>query len=251
MSKRKSGWGLPTAIGVGALVALGGWASSAAAKGTGRGGPGGRETPGGGGGGSGGGGSDPWTTGPGGHGRVYGGAPGGGMPDGFDFAGNGLWVSPECELVLEGDAFRPGDDDDMIMAIEPPEFPGYTPGEEVMAVLGVDPTNSIAGYLDWAMNNGFPDAPLPLVEWVATRFVASARPQPAPAAIALAAEVLRQRSPLCLDVPNLEQHWGEGLAMWMEDFIAWVDVYLHEWDFIDFDPSEPELDDGPIIPDAP
>ncbi|MCH9680260.1 MAG: hypothetical protein K0V04_02410, partial [Deltaproteobacteria bacterium] len=118
------------AVGVGVLATAG--KASAESGGTGTGGAGGGGFGGGGsggggsGGGSGGGGGggesdDPWTSGPGGKGRIYGGGGGEGPPDDFDFAGNGLWIAPDCTVVAEGDKFRP-DDFDWVSAIEPPDW---------------------------------------------------------------------------------------------------------------------------------
>lgn len=234
MSKRKGGWGLAAVAGVGALIALGGMAA-AQAGGSGGGWPGG----GGSGGGGGTGGTDPWTPGPGGRGRVYGGggdpSPGW-LPADFDFDGNGLWISPDCTAVIEGSAFRPKADDDWVNAIEPTEWGSYEPGREVEAVQAVDSANSIAGFVDWVMGNQLP-APPAFVAWVTAHLEDAVRPRASSTAIRIAAEVLRQVSPVCMEVPNPAEHWGDGLVVWLEDFLLWIDLYLHEWwqDDIEFD----------------
>ncbi len=252
------------AVGVGVLAMAG--KASAKGGGLGSGGAGGGGSGGGGtgGGGSGGGGSggsgsgeldDPWTPGAGGKGRIYGGGgDNGGLPADFDFAGNGLWISPDCTVVAEGAMFRPGEDDATISAIEPTEWSGYTPGQEVLAVQKVASDNSIAGFVDWAMGNALPELPAAFEDWVVWHFKAVNRPRPTTSAIRIVAEIIRQVSEPCIYVPNYEEDWGEGMIAWAEDFFLWVDLYLHEWwgDDIDFDPiaHEPEMDDGPPIPDA-
>ncbi len=221
--------------------------------GAGGGGSGGSGSGGGGSGGSGSGGEldEPWTPGPGGGGRVYG--SGQGWPGDFDFSGNGLWISPDCSVVAEGAMFREGHDD-WISAIEPDGWPGYTPGREVEAVLEVAPDNQIAGFVDWAMGNPLPDHPAAFEDWVISHFKAVVRPRPSTSAVRIVAELIRQVSDGCLFVGDFDDDWGEGLTAWIEDFFLWVDLYLHEWwsDDIDFDPTvhEPEMDDGPPIPDV-
>ena len=188
--KRKSMWGLGAALGLGATaLALSGAASAKTGGGASKGGGGtsgggaggGGGTSGGGagggggsgsGGGSGGGGSSgggggsgggsggsggtggsdtpaPKTAGPGGAGFVYGDPSK--VPDNFDYTGNRLWISPDCDVVAEAQHFRPRPGDDWVVAIEPTEYGGYVEGEEVEAVLLVERENTIAGYLDWAM----------------------------------------------------------------------------------------------------
>lgn len=245
MSKRKGGWGLGAVAGVGALLALGGMAF---AKQSGSGSsdwPGGGSGGGGGGsGGGGGGGTDPWTPGPGGNGKVYGSGSDpnpGWLPTDFDFDGNGLWISPDCTGVIEGSKFRPNPTEDWISAIEPTEWSDYQPGndQEVEAVQQVDPGNSIAGFVDWAMNHDLPKAPEPFTAWVSAHLKDALRPKASSTAIRLAAEILRQVSPVCMEIPNFAELWGDGLKFWLEDFLLWLDLYLHEWwqDSIEFDPE--------------
>ena len=262
MSKKKSRVGLGTALGLGAAVlAIGGFAS---AKGTGGGGGsggsggsgsggsggsgGGRGSSGGssggngsgsggsGGSGSGGSGGTP-TAGPGGAGVVYGDPSK--VPDVFDFGGNHLWISPDCDVVAEARYFRPNDDF-MVSAIEPTEYPAYVAGDEVEAVLLVDRENTIAGYIDWAMTNGLPPLPSKVREWIESRADATYGVPPIPAAMALAAEVLRQISPLCMEGSDPTEHWGPGLSTFMADFMKWIESYLIEWDMIDFHPDAPK-----------
>lgn len=248
MSNRKrSGKGWAFAAGLGALLAFGGLASAGqlGGGGSGGGGSGGGSGGGGsGGGGSGGGGSDPWTPGPGGKGKVYGGAGGGGgtkgLPGDFDFSGNGLWISPECDGVVEGSKFRPSPEEDFVNAIEPTEWSGYEPGKEVEAALAVDPANSIAGFVDWAMGQELDPPPATFAVWVEMHYEARGLPRPLPSSVRIVAVMLRQLSPLCLDVPDPGLSWGEGLVRWLEDFLLWLDLYLHEWwsDSIAFDLGE-------------
>ena len=63
---------------------------------------------------------------------------------------------------------------------------------------------------------------------------------PIPAAMAMAAEVLRQISPLCMEGPDPTGHWGPGLSAFMVDFMKWIESYLIEWDMIDFRPDAPQ-----------
>ncbi|MCH9686027.1 MAG: hypothetical protein K0V04_31620 [Deltaproteobacteria bacterium] len=252
------------AVGVGVMAMAGKASAGGSGTGTGGGtstgggsGGGGTGSGGGSGGGGSGGGSgdndDPWTPGPGGNGRIYGGGGGEGPPDDFDFAGNGLWISPDCTVVAEGEKFRP-DGFDWVVAIEPPDWHAYTPGQEVLAVQKVDTDNSIAGFVDWAMGNAIPEPPAAFEDWVVSHFKAVNRPRPSTTAVRMVAEVVRQVSEACIYVPNFEEYWGEGMLAWSEDFFLWVDLYLHEFwsDDIDFDPvvREPEMDDGPPIPDV-
>ncbi len=269
MSKNKSR-GLGALVGVGALLAFGGiaWASESKndpGRGKGSGGGGGGPGSGGGGGSDtpgGGGSTDPRAPGGGGKGWIYGGGSdpaSGRWPADFDFSSNALWISPDCEVVLEGDWFRPSEDGFVVNAIEPTEHPGYIPGQEVSAVLAVMADNSIAGFVDWAMDHGYPAPPEVFMAWVSERFVLSERPEPSPVAVALGAEVLRQLSPLCLDVPDPAHHWGPGLELWMEDFLVWLDQYLREWwsSSIDFEldalpgPGEPPGHGELPVPGAP
>lgn len=272
MSRRRGSKGLGAALGVGVLFAAGAaWASQpkgsssggGGGSGSGKGGGGGSGSgKGGGGSGNGGGGGasttedvDPVSPGPAGKGRVFGDASGPSRwPADFDFGSNQVWISPDCDLVVEGHLFRPAVDASFVSAIEPTEYAGYQPGEEVVATLAVDPTNSIAGFTDWSMDRGYPDPPQSFMAWVSAHFVAIEHAEPSVPAISIVAEIVRQLSPLCMDVPDPSQVWGVGLTAWVADMLVWLDAYLLEWWgwAIDFDPTtEDELDDGPPIPDAP
>ena len=254
MRKRKGNKGLAVVVGVGALLALGGLASASQGGGDGPGGPGGDDGPGGGGGG--GGGTDPWQPGPGGKGKVYGngGGSGGEMPWGdFDFSGNGLWISPECDGVVEGALFRPKDDAFSINALEPTEHDDYVHGRELEAVLTVDPENSVAGFIDWWMGGrcmpshdnpdgncrgpDLPETPSTFAAWVESHWKSRLLPRPLKPTIRMTAELIRQVSPTCMEGNPVE--WGDGLKAWLEDFMLWCDLYLHEWwsDEISFDPG--------------
>lgn len=133
-----------------------------------------------------------WTPGRGGDGSVWGAdpssadAPSSGPVasewNAFDFAGNGLWISPDCDVVFEGETFWPKTSS--YSAIEAPTLAG------VLAIEG----NSVIGYVDVLIDQqGFTDP------------------------VEIAAQILREASPLCADVdPNL---WGAGLRDWFNDFV--------------------------------
>ncbi|MCX4240195.1 hypothetical protein [Paraliomyxa miuraensis] len=248
MKKRKGNKGLAIAAGVGALLALGGLASAAEAGGglvPGGGGPGGGGSGGSGGSGGGsGGGSDPWTPGPGGKGKVFSGGSGSESWTDFDFSGNGLWIAPECDGVVEGALFRPRDDAFDVYAIEPSEYESYEVGKELEAVLKVHYENTVAGFIDWYMNGReLPSVPI-FDAWVESYWAERGWPKPLPAARRITAELLRQAStmslpdaPTCMDVNPVD--WGDGLVDWVADFMLWLDLYLHEWwsDEIAFEPG--------------
>lgn len=180
-----------------------------------------------------------WTPGSQGQGRIYGPTEDRTKwPPDFDFGTNMIWISPDCDIVLQGRFFLPPTELSFYSAIEPTENKKYVPGQEVAAVLAIDPQNTIAGYVDWAMENGFPTPAGAFVEWAFAQYDAAGAGTPSDTVLGIAGEVLRQLSPMCVEV-DPEQHWGTGLAQWMTDFLGWIEQYLIEnWSWqIDFNPE--------------
>lgn len=145
-------------------------------------------------------------TGPGGKGKIFGGGGGGGggglfgggggaklppgLPADFDFGGNDLWVSPDCEWVVEGNRFW---QTNKVNAEEAPTLE---------AVLAID-DNGVNGFIDYLINDqGFrsPEE----ITW----------------------RILQEASPLCADLDP--EQWGEGLAQWFENFVARIVPYVEE-----------------------
>ena len=162
----------------------------------------------------------PFMPGPGGKGKVY--VKGGGkgtlptkLPEGFDFGGNGLYVSVDCDYVIEGNLFWPTGS---LSAVEAPTLE---------AVLAVSRDNTVVGYLDY------------LIDTLGYR-------QPEQ----VAWKILEEASPMCASVDPAQ--WGEGLQAWYETFVARVSDYMEEATLLagdDFDPDDDfdEFDDGPDL----
>jgi hypothetical protein len=157
---------------------------------------------------------DPYVPGPGGKGKIYGGntkrrrgrgKAGGepleippGLPADFDFGGNKIWVSADCEFVVEGNLFWP----------TPGEMINAEEAETLEAVLAIE-GNSVIGYVDVLIARDYTD----------------------PAVVAQ--QILQEVSPLCADLDPAM--WGEGLLAWYENFVERLIPYLEEGG-IEFDP---------------
>lgn len=145
----------------------------------------------------------PYKTGPGGKGRVFGGGGGGGgglfgggggtppgIPEDFDFGGNGLWISTDCEWVVEGNRFW---QEGQVNAEERPTLD---------ATLAID-DNSVLGFVDYLINDQGYQQPEEIA-W----------------------KILVEASPLCADLDP--EQWGEGLAQWFQNFVARLTPYVEE-----------------------
>jgi hypothetical protein len=158
---------------------------------------------------------DPFVPGPNNKGKVFGGnekrrrrrGGGGGteplelppgLPADFDFAGNKIWISPDCEYVVEGNLFWP----------VPGEMINAEEAETLDAVLAIE-RNSVIGYVDALIARDYTD----------------------PAVVAQ--QILQEVSPLCADLDPAM--WGDGLRAWYENFVERLIPYLEEGG-IEFDP---------------
>lgn len=138
------------------------------------------------------------SPGPTGKGTVWGGPPGGGRPDAgapkaqwpvFPWDGNALWISPDCDVVFEAEGFW--NDGVNVAAIEAP----------TLGAVLAEPGNSVAGYVDFLINEqGFTDP------------------------VDIAAQILREASPLCADVDP--DQWGRGLIAWYNDLVERLIPYV-------------------------
>lgn len=147
---------------------------------------------------SGGGSTDVKRKGPGGKGSVFT-APGAdpAMPDGFDFTSNRIWISPACDVVLEGELFEPGES----FSIVELEAPTLAQALELKSAPNLPrPDNSVYGYLVYLIDNGIATTP-----------------------DALASRVLAQASPACSGPPST---WSPVITAWHADFskriASWV-----------------------------
>lgn len=197
----------------------------------------------------------PPEQGPGGAGKVFRDPDDTGSPDfaDFDFSGNGIYVSPECSFVIEGDLFRPRGD--WVSAIEPPEYAGYVTGKELEAVIAVAADNSVAGFIDFFLDAAVPEGgdpgvvvgltevPPAVEEWFYERISAMGIIETPDTikALAISWELLRQASPFCASVSPYD--WGRGLQAWFVNFVTFVADYIFYWgDGVDFDPDAPAED---------
>jgi hypothetical protein len=145
-------------------------------------GPGGEEP-----GAPGGGGTTPGAPG----GRIFG---SGQTPDGWDPAGNLLYIAPDCDLVLEGERFEPRSAGAFnITAIE----------EATLVDTLAIPGNSVYGYIDWLMANS-----------------------PATSTEAIALQIMREANALCADLP--EASWPPALAQWFASFVDRIRPWVEE-----------------------
>ena len=147
---------------------------------------------GGGGGGSGGGGGggrvDP-KQGPGGKGTIWS-LPGANIPANFDFGGNGLYIDPNCEFVIEGNLFWPT---------------GFSAGAEeaptLTATLNIAPDNSVLGFLDYLIDSQGIRDPYQIGQIV-----------------------LEEMAPMCAAAPD--STWSPGFASWYQSFVERVSDYI-------------------------
>jgi hypothetical protein len=122
------------------------------------------------------------------------------LPD-FDFAGNGIYISADCEYVIEGNQFWG--------ARRAEEFPTVL---ETLMAPGDDPKNSIQGWIDYLLNQEGVTDPQVIVE----RF-------------------MREVSPFCWDVAHSSgefdpETWGVGMRNWFENFFARVMDHVATWE---------------------
>ena len=149
---------------------------------------------GGGAGGGGGGGLKP-SKGPGGKGKVWSSSGSVVFPQGFDFAGNGLYIDPTCDFVIEGNLFWPTSS--QLDCVEAASLQG---------VLSI-PGNSVCGFLDYLIDT-------------------EGLQQPGE----IAFRILQEASPQCASVGS--DMWGPGLSAWYENFLDRVIDYTES--FLDF-----------------
>lgn len=146
----------------------------------------------------------PWSKGPGGKGKVFGGGkvtPGAGgpplpedLPADFDYAGNGIFVDLNCEYVIEGNLFWPSGGGTIFAE------PGETLEINTKLQGG---KNSVIGYIDHLVNvEGFSGDDPEGIAWT----------------------VLEAASPMCVSVDPSQ--WGAGLINWYENFLSRVIDYL-------------------------
>lgn len=145
-------------------------------------------------------------------GKVYGSPPAGTtytIPADWDPI-RGLWISPDCEMVVEAPGWFCGSDGDITPWVfgagqcNAVEFDNYA---DTMA----DPGNGVAGYVEFLINMGmFPDE-------IAGTIVGEAVPE------------------ACWSLP-VEQ-WPDGLWAWWEGFLARVTAWWEEAWGIPFNPE--------------
>ena len=134
-------------------------------------------------------------------------------PEGFDYAGNQIWISPDCGYVIEGNLFWQSDGG-VIMS------DGAETVDMALAMKSApdieSPDNSVLGFVEY------------MIEELGVR-----DPQDA------VWEIIRQVSPLCADVdPNKD--WGPGMYNWFQNFSArMVDFFEETLGAIGFDPDAP------------
>lgn len=152
----------------------------------------------------------PWSKGPGGKGKVFGGGnakPGEGpplpedLPEEFDYGGNGIYIDPDFRYVIEGNRFWPSDE----FAINAIEYPTL---EEVLA----EDDNSVVGLIDYLMNEGGIDQP----EGIAWAVLEHAHRMSNPEAMI---------GPVALEET---EYWGDGLINWYDNFLERVVAYVDE-----------------------
>ncbi len=154
---------------------------------------------------------DPSIPEPAGGGKTWGDAPPGttyNIPDDWDPI-RGLWISPDCEVVVEAPGWFCGASGD-----DPFLYGGAQCNSvefETYAVTMDDPGNGVAGYIYFLIGLG---------------------QQPEQ----IAYQILTEISPLCADLPD--NMWPDGLYDWYEVFLERVIVeWESEWG-IEFDPDE-------------
>lgn len=149
---------------------------------------------------SGGGSTDVKRKGPGGRGSVFS-APGEDvtLPDGFDFGSNKIWISPGCDVVLEGELFEPGGS----FAIAELEAPTLAQALELRTAPDLaTPDNSVYGFLAYLIDQGIATTPS-----------------------ALASRVLAEASPGCAGDPST---WSPVITAWHADFSQRIASWVSE-----------------------
>jgi hypothetical protein len=126
------------------------------------------------------------------------------IPTGWNPEGNGIYISPNCDLVLEGKFFEPVSKGLPITGIE---------GETLVDTLAADPENSVYGYIDYLIITGGFREPTEIAE-----------------------QVMREANALCADVPFWQR--PPALAQWFDSFVARISPWVEETAFgIGFDAS--------------
>lgn len=134
--------------------------------------------------------------GPGGGGKVWRlpGSGGGALPsvEEFDYAGNGLFIDPDCQYAIEGNRFWPSAEFGL-NAIEAPSL------AQTLSI----PDNSVVGFIDYLINvEGFQ--------------------QP----YDVAGRILAEAAPMCASLPD--DQWGDGLFAWYGSLVERITRYMEE-----------------------
>lgn len=121
----------------------------------------------------------------------------------------GLWISPDCELVVEAPGWFCGTGGPEGMTPQP--FGGFActamTAETYVDAMAME-RNGVAGYVDYLVELGMQ-----------------------PEEICL--QILSEVSPLCADLPD--DQWPDGLFAWYEGFLERVTVWWEEYWGIDFE----------------
>lgn len=139
-------------------------------------------------------------------------------PADWDFGGNRIWISPDCNYVVEGNRFMPLDDFDI--NAESPTKAGATL-DEALDLYGGD--NSVWGYVDY------------LVEGNDEAGIKGIYNDP----VHVAWHILRDAAPACNEI-DAEKYWGDGLYFWFQSLLERLKGEFPErygWD-PNFDPTQ-------------
>jgi len=136
-------------------------------------------------------------------GRVFGTGTG---PLGWDATGNGFWISPDCDLVLEGEQFEPASRGVKTIWAE---------SEPTLAETLAKPGNSVYGFVDYLKDyRGFQTAE------------------------EIAIEIMREANPLCADV--FPDQAPAALQDWFDSFVERISEWVYVTTIGEFDPEGPD-----------
>ncbi len=123
----------------------------------------------------------------------------------------GLWISPDCELVVEAPGWYCGSTG---AGWQTPQVYGGFSCTAIEHASYVDtmaePGNGVAGYVDFLIGAGW---------------------QPED----IAWQILTEVSPMCADLPT--DMWGDGLWSWYQGFVERVIISWEDYQGIPFDPE--------------
>jgi hypothetical protein len=124
-------------------------------------------------------------------------------PAGWNAQGNGFFISPDCDFILEGKLFEPGANASYVSAISQPTL---------SETLAESPDNSVYGYIDYLVDfEGYQGAE------------------------EIALQVMREGNSLCADVP-IDQ-WPPALAAWFDSFVDRIEPWVYGATIGEFDPD--------------